>query len=80
MDSRRPPWSTLESVEGVADSRVFDSQHAALESGLGATDLRITEDVLCAGCRPRPCDYASSDHGTGRATSGDVGGRGAAHR
>ena len=49
---------TLESVEGVADPReVFDSQHAALESGLGATDLRITEDVLC-GLPAETLDYA----------------------
>ena len=57
---------------------MFDAQHAALESGLGATDLRITEDVLC-GLPAETLDYARSGHGTGRATSGDVGGRAVLH-
>jgi hypothetical protein len=39
---------TLESQPGITDAReVFDSQHAALESGFGATDMRITEHTLC---------------------------------
>ena len=38
---------TLESQRGIAEPReVFDGQHAALD-GLGATDVQITEHILC---------------------------------
>lgn len=39
---------TLESHPGFAEPReVFDAQHEALESGVGATNIRITETTLC---------------------------------
>jgi hypothetical protein len=39
---------TLESVAGQHDPQeVFDSQHAALESGAGATDINATSATLC---------------------------------
>lgn len=39
---------TLESVPGIEDpGELFDSQREALESGFGATDLRVTEGTLC---------------------------------
>jgi hypothetical protein len=39
---------TLESVSGQHDPQeVFDSQHAALESGAGATDVKTTSATLC---------------------------------
>ena len=39
---------TLESVAGQHDPQeVFDSQHAALESGAGATDINVTPATLC---------------------------------
>ncbi|OBF27678.1 hypothetical protein A5724_29085 [Mycobacterium sp. ACS1612] len=39
---------TLESVPGFEHpAEVFESQRAALESGFGATDLRVTEHTLC---------------------------------
>jgi hypothetical protein len=39
---------TLESLPEIAEPRqVFDAQNDALESGLGATDVRVTEHTLC---------------------------------
>ena len=39
---------TLESMPDIAEPReVFDAQNDALESGLGATDVRVTEHTLC---------------------------------
>jgi hypothetical protein len=39
---------TLESHGGFAEaSEVFDAQHDALESGIGATDVRASETTLC---------------------------------
>ena len=39
---------TLESHRGIAEPReVFDAQHDALESGIGATDVRATQSTLC---------------------------------
>jgi hypothetical protein len=39
---------TLESHRGIAEPReVFDAQHDALESALGATNVQMTETTLC---------------------------------
>ncbi len=39
---------TLESHRGITEPQeVFDAQHDALESAVGATDLKITETTLC---------------------------------
>ena len=39
---------TLESHPGIAEPReVFDAQQDALESGIGATDVRVSETTLC---------------------------------
>jgi hypothetical protein len=39
---------TLESHPGIAEPReVFDAQQDALESGIGATDVRASETTLC---------------------------------
>jgi Probable lipoprotein LpqN len=54
---------TLESQPEIADPQVvFDAQHTALESGLGATDLRVRQHTLC-GLPAETIDYTAPTMG-----------------
>jgi hypothetical protein len=54
---------TLESQLDIADPRtVFDAEHAGLEEGIGATDLRVKQHTLC-GLPAETIDYTAPSMG-----------------
>ena len=72
---------TLESHRGIAEPReVFDAQQDALESGVGATDVRFSRNHAVRAARRDPSTTPRRTLGHAAAASGDGADRGAAHR